>query len=106
MKITKFEDLECWQEARKLVNGVYRVCRVIELRKDFSLSDQMKRAAVPVSRFPLHVSRFPAFGLPSPVPGQPFSPFALCPFALSRFSRPYRPDRPDIRFFYPFPIMV
>ena len=48
MKLTRFEDLDCWQEARKLVNSVYGVCSVIESRKDFSLSDQMKRASVSV----------------------------------------------------------
>jgi len=48
MKITRFEDLDCWQEARNLVNSVYRVCRVIELKKDFSLSDQVKRAATSI----------------------------------------------------------
>jgi four helix bundle protein len=48
MKITRFEDLECWQEARNLVNGVYRVCRVIELKKDYSLADQVKRAATSI----------------------------------------------------------
>jgi four helix bundle protein len=48
MKITRFEDLDCWQEARNLVNSVYRVCRVIELKKDYSLSDQVKRAATSI----------------------------------------------------------
>jgi len=48
MKITRFEDLECWKEARDIVNCVYRVCRVIELEKDYSLSDQIKRAAVSI----------------------------------------------------------
>jgi len=45
MKLTRFEDLECWQEARNLVNSVYRVCSVIEWKKDYSLADQVKRAA-------------------------------------------------------------
>jgi len=48
MKITRFEDLDCWQEARNLVDSVYRVCRVIELKKDYSLSDQVKRAATSI----------------------------------------------------------
>jgi four helix bundle protein len=48
MRITRFEDLDCWQEARNLVNSVYRVCRVIELKKDYSLSDQVKRAATSI----------------------------------------------------------
>ncbi len=48
MKIEKFEDIEAWKEARNIVNRVYRVCRVIELKKDYSLSDQIKRAAVSI----------------------------------------------------------
>jgi len=48
MKIEKFEDIEAWKEARNLVNSVYSVCRVIELKKDYSLSDQVKRAAVSI----------------------------------------------------------
>ena len=46
MKITRFEDLECWQEARNIVNGVYRLCRLTGLKSDFSLVDQIKRAAI------------------------------------------------------------
>ena len=48
MKIEKFEDIEAWKEARDIVNCVYRVCRVIELEKDYSLSDQIKRAAISI----------------------------------------------------------
>ena len=48
MKIEKFEDIETWKEARDIVNCVYRVCRVIELEKDYSLSDQIKRAAISI----------------------------------------------------------
>ena len=48
MKITRFEDLECWQSARELVNRVYRVCSVNELKRNFSLSDQIKRAGISI----------------------------------------------------------
>jgi len=48
MKITRFEDIDCWKEARKLVHSVYRVCSVIAFKKDYSLSDQIKRAAVSI----------------------------------------------------------
>ena len=48
MKLTRFEDLECWQEARNLVDSVYGVCRVIELKKDYSLADQVKRAVTSI----------------------------------------------------------
>jgi four helix bundle protein len=45
MKITRFEDPECWKEARNIVNRVYSVCRVNGFRKDYSLTDQVKRSA-------------------------------------------------------------
>jgi len=48
MKITCFEDIDCWKEARQLVNSVYRVCSVKEFKKDYSLIDQTKRAAVSI----------------------------------------------------------
>ena len=48
MKITRFEDLECWQEARKIVNRVYSACRVDGFRRDYSLIDQIKRAAISI----------------------------------------------------------
>jgi four helix bundle protein len=47
MKIERFEDLHCWQEARKLVN---LVCRAIQESKDFQkdvrLCGQITAAAV------------------------------------------------------------
>jgi four helix bundle protein len=46
MKITRFEDLECWQEAREVVNRVYRVCGVEAFNRDYSLIDQIRRASV------------------------------------------------------------
>jgi four helix bundle protein len=47
MKITKFEDLKCWQEARKLVNMVYEAIRNgSQFQKDFRLSGQITDAAV------------------------------------------------------------
>ena len=47
MKITRFEDLKCWQEARILVNMVYQAMRNSPgFQKDFRLSGQMTGAAV------------------------------------------------------------
>ncbi len=46
MKITRFEDLECWQEARSIVNDVYRLCHTTGLKSDFTLIDQIKRAVI------------------------------------------------------------
>ena len=48
MKITRFEDLDCWQEARNIVNRVYSVCRANGFRRDYSLVDQVKRTAVSI----------------------------------------------------------
>jgi len=42
----KFEDLLAWQKARELTNAVYRVCRDKPLAADYSLRDQIQRAAV------------------------------------------------------------
>ena len=47
-KIEKFEDIEAWQRARKLVKKVYEVCGVERFRKDYSLIDQMRRASVSI----------------------------------------------------------
>ena len=47
-KIARFEDIEAWQKARKLVKKVYEVCGVERFRKDYSLIDQMKRASVSI----------------------------------------------------------
>ena len=44
----KFEDLEAWQCARKLVNEIYALMREPALAKDFGLRDQIQRAAVAV----------------------------------------------------------
>jgi four helix bundle protein len=46
MKITRFEDLQAWQEARNLVKMAYRVTTAQPFRHDFSLRDQIRRAAV------------------------------------------------------------
>ena len=45
MKIERFEDLIAWQEARKLVNLIYDLTRKNSF-KDFSLANQIQRAAV------------------------------------------------------------
>jgi four helix bundle protein len=47
MKITRFEDIDAWKEARKLVKMVYAVIKKSkEFRKDFRLINQMQDAAV------------------------------------------------------------
>ena len=47
MKITRFEDIDAWQEARKLVKMVYEVIRKShEFKRDFRLVNQVQDAAV------------------------------------------------------------
>ena len=49
MKIQRFEDLECWQEARKLVNMVYEAIRLRKsFQSDYRLKDQSTGAAISV----------------------------------------------------------
>ena len=48
MKIERFEDIEAWKEARKLVNRIYRMCSVNEFKRDYSLVDQIRRAAISI----------------------------------------------------------
>lgn len=48
MKITKFEDLQIWQEARSIVVLIYKLTSTPKLNKDFGLKDQMQRAAVSI----------------------------------------------------------
>ena len=54
MRITRFEDLECWKEARKLVNMVYDAIRSSRaLQNDFRLSNQLTGAAISVMGNPV-----------------------------------------------------
>lgn len=49
MKIERFEDLECWQQARLLVNMVYSaINNSSRFQKDYRLVDQITGAAVSV----------------------------------------------------------
>lgn len=45
-KVTRFEDLRCWQLARELVRLVYQACDEGKLAKDFETRDQIKSAAL------------------------------------------------------------
>jgi len=48
MKIKRFEDLHCWQEARKLVNLVYRAIQESkDFQKDVRLCGQIETFAQP-----------------------------------------------------------
>ena len=48
MKITKFEDLDCWREARKFVNMVYELTNSTGFKRDNRLKDQATGAAISV----------------------------------------------------------
>ena len=49
MKILKFEELECWQQARKLVNMIYEAINAsTNFQKDFRLNGQITGAAISV----------------------------------------------------------
>ncbi len=47
-KITQFEDLHCWQDARVLANFVYDLCEIPIISKKFRFRDQLESAAVAV----------------------------------------------------------
>lgn len=47
MTVNRFEELYCWQEGRELVKPVYSMTRQAKF-VDFSLKDQIQRAAVSV----------------------------------------------------------
>jgi four helix bundle protein len=44
--IIRFEDIQAWQEARKLVKMIYKLASSGTLARDFGLRDQLQRAAV------------------------------------------------------------
>jgi four helix bundle protein len=44
--IKRFEDILAWQEARRLVNSIYRLTKSGALARDFGMRDQIQRASV------------------------------------------------------------
>ena len=46
--ITRFEDLEIWQDAHTVTNDVYGVSRGDRFSRDFALRDQIRRACISV----------------------------------------------------------
>ena len=44
--IKRFEDLECWQEARRFVKLIYEFTKKEKFRKDFDLVNQIRRSSV------------------------------------------------------------
>lgn len=47
-RINRFEDLICWQKARIIVKEIYGITKQGNFTKDYSLKDQIRRAAVSV----------------------------------------------------------
>jgi len=46
MKITRFEDLDCWQEAVALATQIYEISNEGRFAKDFGFRDQLRWVAV------------------------------------------------------------
>lgn len=47
-KITRFQDLNCWKEARILVKKNYKISSKGNFSKDYGLRDQIRRASVSI----------------------------------------------------------
>ena len=45
MKIERFEDLQCWQKARRLANIIYDLTGHQSFARDFQLRNQIRDAA-------------------------------------------------------------
>jgi len=48
MKITKFENLDCWQESRVLTREIYKITADGLFKKDYGLIDQVRRSATSI----------------------------------------------------------
>lgn len=46
--IQRFEDIQAWQEARKLVKMIYQLTNKDMFSKDYGMKDQIRRASVSV----------------------------------------------------------
>ncbi len=44
--VKRFEDLECWREARKLVGLIYELTKKEKFKKDYELVGQVRSSAV------------------------------------------------------------
>jgi len=47
-KVTRFEDLDCWQEAVALAIAIYEISSKGKFAKDLGFRDQLRRAAVSI----------------------------------------------------------
>ena len=53
-KVERFEDLEVWLAARDVVKAVYQASAAGPFSRDYSLRDQIRRAAVSVMANVVH----------------------------------------------------
>lgn len=44
--IKRFEDLECWKEAREFVNLIYKLTKKSDFKKDFELVNQLRKSVI------------------------------------------------------------
>ena len=44
--IQRFEELECWQEAKKFVKLIYELTKKDKFKKDFELVNQIRRSSI------------------------------------------------------------
>jgi len=56
--IERFEDIEAWQAARNLTQGIYRTTGGPSFSKDFGLRDQVQRAAVSIMANIVHPVKY------------------------------------------------
>ena len=49
MRINKFEDLKVWRDSLKIVKIIYDLTALPKFSKDFTLRDQIRRAAISIS---------------------------------------------------------
>lgn len=48
MKITRFEDLDCWKQARKFTTIIYKLAKSQLFSKDYRLRDQITGAGISI----------------------------------------------------------
>ena len=48
MKIQRFEDIEAWKKTRELTKSIYKVSSKDKFSKDWTLRDQIRRAAISI----------------------------------------------------------
>lgn len=49
LPVTRFEDLQCWKNAKALAVELYQISNNGEFGKDFGFKDQVRRAAVSIA---------------------------------------------------------